>query len=63
MINLRNGFKMSEFHDAAASFGQPIPTKGLRGRAVPSNPVEGCDAIDPAPEDRRHGFPMFAVIG
>jgi len=53
---------MSEFHDAAASFGQPIPPKGLRGRAVPSNPLEGCDSIDPAPEDRRHGFPMFAVI-
>lgn len=54
---------MSEFHDAAASFGQPIPPKGLRGRAVPANPVEGCDSIDPAPEDTEHNLPMFAVIG
>ena len=60
---MRSGFKMSEFHDAAASFGQPIPPKGLRGRAVPANPVEGCDSIDPAPEDTKHNLPMFAVIG
>jgi len=62
VINMRSGFKMSEFHDAAASFGQPIPPKGLRGRAVPANPVEGCDSIDPAPEDTEHNLPMFAVI-
>ena len=60
---MRSGFKMSEFHDVAASFGQPIPTKGLRGRAVPANPDEGCDSIDPAPEDTEHNLPMFAVIG
>lgn len=62
VINMRSGFKMSEFHDAAASFGQPIPPEGLRGRAVPANPVEGCDFIDPAPEDTKHNLPMFAVI-
>jgi len=62
VINMRSGFKMSEFHDVAASFGQPIPTKGLRGRAVPANPDEGCDSIDPAPEDTEHNLPMFAVI-
>ena len=54
---------MSEFHDAAASFGQPIPPKGLRGRAVPAYPFEACRPIQPAPEDMKHNLPMFAVIG
>lgn len=53
---------MSEFHDAAASFGQPIPPEGLRGRAVPAHPVEACRPIQPAPEDIKHNLPMFAVI-
>ena len=60
---MRSGFKVSEFHDAAASFGQPIPPKGLRGRAVPAHPVEACRPIQPAPEDIKHNLPMFAVIG
>ena len=63
VINMRSGFKLSEFHDAAASFGQPIPPKGLRGRAVPADPAEGCNSIDPAPVDTEHNLPMFAVIG
>ncbi len=63
VINMRSGFKMAVFREAAASFGRSIPENGLHGRAVMAEPKEGCDEMKAALPDPKLHMPMIAVIG
>jgi hypothetical protein len=63
VVNVHSGFKMSAFRDASASFGMPIPSNGIHGRAVEAEPTDGCSEMVLAPTDDIKGLPMIAVIG
>ena len=40
---------LARFHSASASFGESLPSEGLKGVAIKSVPEDGCHEIDPPP--------------
>ena len=41
---------IASYHSIAASFGKPIPEKGLHGAALGAEPEHACAEIQPVPE-------------
>jgi hypothetical protein len=40
---------LARFHSASASFGESLPSEGLKGVAIKSVPEDGCHEIQPPP--------------
>ena len=40
---------LARFHSASASFGESLPSEGLKGVAIKSIPEDGCHEIQPPP--------------
>ena len=40
---------LARFHSASASFGESLPSEGLKGVAIKSIPEDGCHEIEPPP--------------
>lgn len=39
----------ASFHSMSASFGRPLPPKGVRGAAMKAIPDDGCEVIEGPP--------------
>jgi len=52
---------LARFHSASASFGESLPSEGLKGVAIKSVPEDGCHEIEPPPSTP-HNMSWIAVI-